>query len=274
MLSVQTRTIKGVSMAWSKFLVPVAAAIALFVGLAATAGATNYSGCEFDDTTPGTWSLQSDCTTTGPINVPAGTTVEGNDYTITGGYNFGSNGAGTNTVIGVIGSDNVTINDLTVDGGTSVGLHGINVFESDGVVLNNVTVTNNDKSGLVVNGSEVTVNNLVTAGNGWHGVNVDEKSLNTTASLTINGVSSHNEPLQVYVDDTTKDITVVDANDQYNVTNPQVGGRVNDANYVLKPVLSSKEDCKNGGYTTFGFKNQGQCVSAVVANENASFKRN
>jgi hypothetical protein len=272
---IQTRTLKDTTLSWGKLLIAAATVVAITIGMVGAANATNVSGCDFDDTVAGTWSLQGDCTTTAPINVPAGTTVEGNNFTINGGYPFGSNGAGTNTVIGVIGADNVTINDLTVDGTNGTNLHGINVYDSTGVVLNDVTIKNNDKSGLVVNSSSVTVNNLTTEGNGWHGVNVDKKATDP-ASLTINGVSSHNELLQVYIDDTTKLVSVVDTNNQYDVTNPQVAGRVNDANYVLKPIVvePTKDTCKNGGYATFGFKNQGQCVASVVASEKASFKRN
>lgn len=275
MLHIQSRTLNITTPSWGKFLVAVAAATAMTVGLFATTNAMPVSGCEFDDTTvPGTWSLEGDCTTDAPINVPAGTIVEGNNFTIHGGYSFGSNGAGTNTVIGVIGANNVTINDLTVDGTNGTGLHGINVFDSSNVALNDVTIKNNDKSGLGVNSSVVIVDNLTTEGNGWHGVNVDQRTANPS-SLTIKGVSHHNELLQVYVDDTTKDVHVVDTNNQYAVTNPQVDGRVNDANYTLKPLTAkTKDDCKNGGYAAFGFKNQGQCVSSVVASEKASFKRN
>jgi hypothetical protein len=269
---IQTRTLKDTALSWSKLLMAVAAVVTITIGLMGVANATNVSGCDFDDTVSGTWSLQGDCTTTGPINVPANTTVEGNGYTISAGYTFGSNGAGTNTVIGVIEVDSVTINDLTVDGTGGTNLHGINVFDSTNVVLNDVTIKNNDKSGLGVNSSTVTVNNLTTA-NGWHGVNVDQRTGNPSI-LTINGVSSHNELLQVYVDNTLREVTVIDTNNQYNVTNPQLAS-ANDANYVLKPLTAqTKADCKNGGYAAFGFKNQGQCVSSVVANENASFKRN
>jgi hypothetical protein len=272
---IQTRTLKDTALSWSKLLIAVAGVVGITIGLMGAANALPPEECDFDTTVDGTlWSLQNDCTTEAPINIPAGTTVEGNSHTISGNYVFGSNGAGTNTVIGVVGADGVTINNLTVDGTAGTGLHGINVYDSTGVVLNNVTIMNNDKSGLGVNSSSVTVTNLTTSGNGWHGVNVDQKTADPS-SLTIKGVSSHNEPLQVYVDDTTKLVSVVDTNNQYNVTNPQLASP-NDANYVLKPVVAepTKADCKNGGYAAFGFKNQGQCVSSVVANEKASFKRN
>ena len=32
---------------------------------------------------------------------------------------------------------------------------------------------------------------------------------------------------------------------------------------VRVPAPSDKEDCKDGGYKQFGFKNQGQCLKAV-----------
>jgi hypothetical protein len=272
MLHIQSRTLNETTLSWGKALMAGVAATVMTFGIVATAGAVDVSGCEFDDTVAGTWSLQGDCTTTGPINIPANTTLEGNDHTISAGYTFGSNGDGTNTVIGVIDADNVTINDLTVDGTGGTGLHGVNVFESSNVTLNDVTIKNNDKSGLGVNTSVVTVNNLTTEGNGWHGVNVDTKTA-SLSSLTIDGVSSHNEQLQVYVDDTTKNVVVVDTNDQYRETNPQAGGRVNDANYVLKPVkASTKDDCKDGRWETAfqtDYKNQGECVSSVASNGKA-----
>jgi hypothetical protein len=273
---IQTRTLKDTTLSWGRVLIAAVGVVAITIGLMGAANALPPEECDFDTTVDGTlWSLQGDCTTEAPINVPAGTTVEGNGHTISGNYIFGSNGAGTNTVIGVIGADNVTISNLTVDGTNGTGLHGINVYDSTGVALNNVTIKNNDKSGLGVNSSSVTVTNLTTEGNGWHGVNVDQRTADPS-SLTIKGVSSHNEPLQVYVDDTTKLVSVVDVNNQYDVTNPQLASE-NDANYVLKPIVvapTTKDDCKNSGYATFGFKNQGQCVSSVVANEKASFKRN
>lgn len=269
---------------WTKFFVAGAAAVTLAVGLFASANAIVVNGCDFDDTTPGTWSLTADCTTTGPINIPANTIVEGNGHTISAGYTFGSNGDGTNTVIGVIDADNVTINDLVVDGTGGTNLHGVNVYSSTGVVLNDVTIMNNDKTGLGVNSSTVTVNNLTTSNNTWHGVNVDQRTTDAS-SLTINGVSSHTDVLQVYVDDSTKLVNVVDTNNQYVVSNPQLGGRVNDRLYTLKPVVegpkvvTTKDECKNNGWMDVvrtdesGFKNQGQCVAYVQSSANSKHHR-
>jgi len=40
--------------------------------------------------------------------------------------------------------------------------------------------------------------------------------------------------------------------------------RVEEPFEVREPAPSDKEDCKNGGYKQFGFRNQGQCIKAVV----------
>lgn len=38
---------------------------------------------------------------------------------------------------------------------------------------------------------------------------------------------------------------------------------------LVVPTPGTKDDCKNGGFTSFGFDNQGQCVASVTANANA-----
>ncbi len=35
-------------------------------------------------------------------------------------------------------------------------------------------------------------------------------------------------------------------------------------------IPSTKDQCKNGGFSSFGFKNQGQCVSSVASSGNGS----
>ncbi len=46
-----------------------------------------------------------------------------------------------------------------------------------------------------------------------------------------------------------------------------------DFDLVVSPVVvlqpTSADDCKNGGYTAFDFRNQGQCIASVRANEKA-----
>jgi hypothetical protein len=261
---------------WAKMFVAGAAAVTLAVGMFVAVSAThNSTGCTFDDTTtPGTWSLTADCTTTATIDVPSDTILEGNDFKISASPTV------TGQVLGVTNADNVTINNLTVEGAAGVSLRGVNVYQSENVALNDVTILNNDKHGLVVNGSEVTVDNLTTSGNGWGGVNVDLGSgVTSPAILTVTGNSTQSESVNIYVDDITKNVSVVDVNNQYLVSSP-ISANPNDRLYTLKSEVSTNKDaCKNGGYgnlvsaTGVGFKNQGQCVAAAVANSNASFKR-
>ncbi len=271
---------------WSKMFVAGAAAVTLAVGMFAAASAAHSStGCSFTDSTEGTmttWSLNASCTTTAPINVPTNTTLEGNGNTISANFVAGPSGSGVNTVIGVVGADNVTINDLTVDGTGGTGLHGINVYESTGVVLNDVTTKNNDKSGLVVNGSEVTVKNITTSGNMWHGINVAQGSGVTMPSvLTVTGNSTQSDAAQLYLDDVVgQNVTVVDVNNQYVVSEPVTNpDRPNDRLYTLKAEAFAKDACKNGGFNSMvngqgtAFKNQGQCVAYVQSSDNSKHRR-
>ncbi len=258
---------------WGKMFAAGAAAVTLAVGLFVSVNAVDVNGCDFDQTTPGTWSLTADCTANATIEVPANTVLEGNDFTISASL------TNTSYVLGVTNADNVTINDLTVDGTAGIGLNGINVYQSENVVLNDVTTENNDKYGLIVNGSEVTVDNLTTSGNGWGGVNVDLGSgVTDPAVLTVTGNSTQSELVQIYVDDITKAVSVVDVNGQYIVSSP-ITPTPNDRLYTLKSDVVTKEGCKNNGYLNLtsqngvAFKNQGQCVAAAVANDHASFKR-
>ena len=86
-----------------------------------------------------------------------------------------------------IQADNVTLNDVNLVA-TAANKHTLDVWGSQNVQLNNVTLNHeNAQSGapLVVNGSDVTVSgnfSVVTGDNSWYGVNLDNK--NGNASLT------------------------------------------------------------------------------------------
>ena len=227
---------------------------------------TTVNGCSFDDSTAGVWKLTADCTSIAQINVPSNTVVKGNGYTVSPNFTKTSNS--NNAVFGVIDAMHVSFQNLKVDGTDGTELHGVNVYQSTDVKLRNVTLTNNDYTGLVVNGSTVTVRNLSTAGNGLGGVNVDQgKAVTMPAVLTVRGKSQHTDLGHVYVDDSTKNGTVNDVRNQYVVSHP--GIQPNDKLYTLKKVVTTKNQCKNGGWQNvmtakhWGFKNQGQCVSYV-----------
>ena len=46
-------------------------------------------------------------------------------------------------------------------------------------------------------------------------------------------------------------------------TGPQIGEFTAQAFQCRQPEPTTKDQCKNGGYATFGFRNQGECVSFV-----------
>lgn len=95
-----------------------------------------------------------------------------------------SNNASANAVA-INDASGVTIQNLTVtrpdDGQTK---HGINVYKSTGVTLNNVNLTNMGGLGLLVNASEVTATGTLTlSGNGWKDI------INVSCGKDISGVS-------------------------------------------------------------------------------------
>lgn len=197
-------------------------------------------------------------------------TVNGNGKTIT------ASGALTGSVVLITGA-NVSVNDLTVVG--KAGVHGIQAYATTGVILTDVTVKNSGKSGLLVNGSTVTVTNLTTSGNGWNGVNVDRGvNVVTAAELTVNGVSKHDENDAIWVDDIAKaNVSVIDTNGQY-VSSERVSGAVTGRVYVLRPEEpsrgrsggSSRSTATNTGTGTAGGVDGGQVLGASTYNFSAN----
>ena len=120
------------------------------------------------------------------INGIDNVTINGNGHTITAADDFKMNTAGQIELM-KIQADNVTLNDVNLVA-TAANKHTLDVWGSQNVQLNNVTLNHeNAQSGapLVVNGSDVTVSgnfSVVTGDNSWYGVNLDNK--NGNASLT------------------------------------------------------------------------------------------
>lgn len=165
-----------------------------------------------------TIALTSDITVASRADLNNGMTLEGNGHTIFASFDKTSNS--NNAALGVFGNG-VTIQNLIVDGTGSkpwpLQLHGINVYQATNVYISNVTVKNFSGSGIVVNNSDVTVNNITTLANAWHGINVDNKP----ASLTVNGTSTHTDALPIFIDnsaDLNNGITIIDTLSQYNAT--------------------------------------------------------
>lgn len=56
----------------------------------------------------------------------------------------------------------------------------------------------------------------------------------------------------------------------YGATGPVVGVRYNLDISPATAGLESKDQCKKGGFASFGFVNQGQCVASLMANGRGS----
>ncbi len=163
------------------------------------------------DTLVSTITLSSDITLGSELDITRAVTIDGAGHKLTASF-------GGASVIQIT-ADNVTLKNLTEDGTGTTGNRGINIFKAANVTLDSVTVSNNTKNGIVVNGSTVTVNNIVTSGNGWEAIDVDLGSgVTTQATLTVNGTSVHGESkAAIRIDDTSKTPTptVIDTNSQY-----------------------------------------------------------
>ncbi|HEX9594591.1 MAG TPA: right-handed parallel beta-helix repeat-containing protein, partial [Candidatus Saccharimonadales bacterium] len=167
-----------------------------------------------------TINITSDFSVSGQITISRNVTINGNGHTLSPTFTKTDNS--NNSTIGIQSND-VVINDLVIDGSSGTDLHGINIYISTGILLSNVASINNDRIGILVNGSEATVNNVTTHNNGWSGINVDlGVGVEDPAVLTINGISIHTDFAHIYVDHYfTKDITVNDTNNQYlTIDNP------------------------------------------------------
>lgn len=188
----------------------------LFAMTLSAGASTLVNGCSFDDSVSGVWSLEGNCTVTAQIDIPSDTTLDGNNYTMYAGFTKTDNS--NNAVLGVIGEDNVTIQNLVIEGSGGTDLHAINTYLSVNVNIIDVTINNANRSGVVVNGTDVTVTNITTSGSGWHAINVAQGSgVSAPSVLTVNGVSSHSATeLNIYLDDLSQDVTVNDTNSQYD----------------------------------------------------------
>jgi len=191
------------------------------------------------DTTDGdTIVLLGNISTTEQITISRPMTLDGNDFTISPTFTKTSNS--NNTVITIV-SDDVTIMDVMINGTNGTNLHGIQVYLATEVLLDGVTVTNSDYSGIVVNGSTVTARDITTGGNAWHAINVDQGSGVEQASvLNIQNTSVHGElspmPPHIFVDNVAKNVSVNDVNAQYDYSTTTFRGNVAGIYTLKTPV--------------------------------------
>ena len=194
--------------------------------------------------------LESDISTNTQVTInQSNVTFNGNNKTLKNNRDNSVKDNSNNSAIG-IQANGVTVNNLTIDGTDGVWMHGINVYEAKNVAINNTTLKNNSNAGLIVGkDSEVKINNITTSGNGWYGINVDKKT-GTSATLTVNGVSTHDEDAtaHIYIDD--RDAT---------------GNTVND------PGLQYVRYWKNAGYQYLLDRSKPTVTSTIAAENPTEF---
>lgn len=141
------------------------------------------------------------------IDIKKAITLDGNGKTIGPANNFGEE----NSLIGItsVKGDETTpviIKNLTLDGENITNVkHALNVYESTGVVIENVTAKNLKGYGLVVNSSEATVKSMDVSGCTWGAVNVDTKTDEDSKLVIENGTfSSSPDKASVWVEHSPK----------------------------------------------------------------------
>ena len=127
--------------------------------------------------------------------------LEGNGKTLS--FNAISKDASGVATALVINKDNVVVNDLTVEMTAQDGWQGnyaIQVYNAEGVVLNNITASNGD-AGLIVNASKVELTGTTTLlNNEFGGIEVSKGTAEglENSELTVTGtISMNNEYLTV-----------------------------------------------------------------------------
>lgn len=112
----------------------------------------------------------------------------------------------------IVKANDVTVKDLTIKqsatdktAGGGRDNNGLSVYQSLNVTLENVTVLDTPKAGVVVNGGKVTATGLKTSGNAWGGVNVSRPSGGggVKPEFTFDATSTFGETAPVYVDMTS-----------------------------------------------------------------------
>ena len=168
----------------------------------------------------GTVVLVTDVTLTEQVTINKSLTLEGNGNTVSASFPKTDNS--NNSAIGIIGTTNVTIQNLIVDGtggqAWPAQLHGFNIYESSSVSLDAVTASNFMGAGIAVNASTVDVNDITTSGNAWGGINIDKGTITNPTLLTVNGESTHTEVgADIWRDDNANIyVNLVDTEAQYS----------------------------------------------------------
>ena len=248
-------------------MVPVAASAA--DGDVARVGEATYptlqAAVEALDENGGTITLLADVELSEQVTLPANTTLNGADHTISVADDVTWSDANGSQYMLLCSGDGITIEDVTVDAeGVAYGC--VQFYASKEGTLTDVTLKNAQELGLLVNASQVTATGTLTlAGNGWGdvinvgwGSDIPEtatKSSFTATNATLVGVSS------IYSDEDDVENAGEDGSDKFGVSadgfTPDGEGSLNYARPVASidnekyPSLQAAiDDAKSGDTIT------------------------
>lgn len=189
-------------------------------GVCAADGAIDPSWAQVNSTA--TWNeavaagknivVTADFTTDAQLQITKAITVNGNGHTITAGTwtDTNTSSKGDANLVSINAGDNaVVIKNITLAEAKTINndennkdyASGLNVYKSSNVTLDKVTLKDNDAAGMIVNSSNVKATGLVTSGNSWGGVNVDNGAdVEADTIFTFDATSTFNETAKVYSD--------------------------------------------------------------------------
>lgn len=213
-----------------------------------------------------------------------GIVIDGNGATLTtsdaisGISTLASNGG---NIIEIAGASNVTIRNLTISGAEH---HGINIWESTDVVVENVTIENSGAAAITINASEVTLNNVTTSGSAWGGVNVDDGDEESTIKtvLTVDENCAFDEFLPIYAD--SEDIAnavTVNVSENYNKAIVDLTGigedgveRVVWSSTIVETADELNSAVVNGGYVILANDVKGVALPSTVTTDATIYLNN
>lgn len=191
--------------------------------------------------------LDNDIELTSNLTVAAnGVTINGNGHKIYADNDFvqsvkpGEKGdSAANSLVTVTGSD-LTLKNITLQTGEN-NAHALNLFEAQGVVLDNVTLDHTTAykgAPLIVASSEVTAQNglkVIAGAESWYGINLDNGTASNQGSASLTFADEN----VTFVDNSGKDLAFIKMD-----TNPAV----TDSNTVVNPGNADLIVDENGNY--------------------------
>lgn len=285
MLQIQSRTLNDTTLSWGKVLIAGAAVLTLAAGIFASTYAVSSSTVVTETKREG-WLFNPDPTTATPyeFNEDAASTGSGSLF-VSPIQNDEPNTGGTlgryDKFIALLPTDYASQNFESVDFDFKLGA-GVDTAKANQVYLNVYTKVLGSTSSyydcrfdqVATSGSDASFS-TVSFDSTVAPTNVAKWSGSTASCpTTLSGLPSGSTVTAVSLN--LGDTSLSDQNVSAYFDNAVISSAGDSIAYDFEeflPTASTKDDCKKGGYSAFGFKNQGQCVSSIEANEKASFKR-